>query len=318
MSKLNVLVTGGAGFIGSNLVDKLIAEGQEVTVLDDLSTGNFENLQKHINEPCFHFVKGDIRDLKTVKEATNEIDVIVHEAAITSVPRSVKCPKLTMDVNVSGTLNLLKLGLERDIKRFVFASSCAVYGEAEKLPIPETAKPKPSSPYASTKLSGESSCLKFLGKGLDTVCLRYFNVYGPRQGRGEYAGVILKFLNRLKDSRRPIIYGDGEQTRDFVHVNDVVKATISAIKNEDAVGEVINIGTGRATTINKLCNILIKITKNQSLKPIYKDARTGDVRRSQADITKAKGILGYAPEISLEKGLKDLQRQIKNCAKNKN
>ncbi|KXB02134.1 hypothetical protein AKJ43_02415, partial [candidate division MSBL1 archaeon SCGC-AAA261D19] len=256
--------------------------------------------------------------VKTVEEATNKIDVIVHEAAITSVPRSVRCPKLTMDVNVSGTLNLLKLGLERDIKRFVFASSCAVYGEAEELPIPETAKPKPSSPYASTKLSGESSCLKFLGKGLDTVCLRYFNVYGPRQGMGEYAGVILRFLDRLKDAQRPVIYGDGEQTRDFVHVNDVVKATISAIKSEDAVGEVINIGTGEATTINKLCSVLLKITKNQSLKPIYKDARAGDVRHSQADITKAKEILDYTPDISLKKGLKDLQGQIKNHAENKN
>lgn len=173
---MNVLVTGGAGFIGSYLVDKLIMNGHEVAVLDDLSAGNLGNLRQHMGKSGFSFIEGDIRDSKTTERSTTDVDAIVHEAAITGVPRSLKNPELTMDVNVSGTLNLLKAGLEHDIKRFVFASSCAVYGEAGKEPIAEGTRPRPSAPYASTKLSGEASCQKFFDEGLDTVCLRYFNV----------------------------------------------------------------------------------------------------------------------------------------------
>ncbi len=302
-----MLVTGGAGFIGSHVVDALVARGDTVTVLDDLSSGKLENLKNHKGSGAFQFVRGDIRDTKAVGKALSDADAVIHEAAIVSVPLSVKNPELTHSVNVEGTLNLLKASSDRGVRRFIFASSCAVYGEQKKLPISEDAPSRPLSPYAASKLAAEQNCLAFrdLG-GLEAVCLRYFNVYGPRQIPGEYAGVMIKFLERIRASQPPIIYGDGKQTRDFVHVQDVVEATLLALERDSATGEIINIGTGRGASINELCEIFLKAAGKIRIKPVHEAPRAGDIRHSWADIGKAKRLLGFRPGVPLEEGIRRL------------
>jgi nucleoside-diphosphate-sugar epimerase len=303
---MKVLVTGGAGFIGSHIVDKLMLEGHEVVVLDDLSSGNLKNIENHLDESGFRFMEGDIRQTRAVEKALDGVDAVIHEAAIVSVPLSIKNPALTNEVNIFGTLNLLEASLRAKVKRFVYASSCAVYGAVLELPINEDAPLRPLSPYASSKLAAEEHCKAFYeNSGLETVRLRYFNVYGPRQAAGEYAGVMLKFLERIRGDQPPIIFGDGEQTRDFVHVSDVAEATLLALNRESAVGEVFNIGTGEVTTINRLCEIFLELTGKTHLKPIYANANPGDIRHSQADITKAVKLLGYRPKVSLERGVRE-------------
>jgi UDP-glucose 4-epimerase len=304
---MRVLVTGGAGFIGSHVVDALITKGDTVTVLDDLSSGKTDNLKTHLKNPAFQFIRGDIRDTRAVGNALADADAVIHEAAIVSVPLSVKNPELTHSVNVEGTLNLLRASSDRGIKRVVLASSCAVYGEQKKFPISEDAPSKPLSPYAASKLAAEQNCLTFrdLG-GLEAVCLRYFNVYGARQIPGEYAGVMIKFLERIRADQPPIIYGDGEQTRDFVHVQDVVGATLLTLEHDGVAGEVINIGTGRGISINELCEIFLKAAGKTRIKPVHEAPRAGDIRRSQADIGKAKRLLGFRPRVPLEEGIRRL------------
>lgn len=312
VAKMRVLVTGGAGFIGSHLVNALLAKGDAVTVLDNLSNGSMDNLKNHTNNPAFRFIQGDIRDAKTVENAVVGVDAVIHEAAMISVPLSIEDPELAHSVNVEGTLALLKASLERGVKRFAYASSCAVYGEQAELPISEDAPPKPLSPYASSKLAAEQNCRKFYElEGLETVCLRYFNVYGPRQTAGEYAGVMMKFLERLRTNQPPIICGDGEQTRDFIFVSDVVEATLLALEREDVAGKVLNIGTGRTTSINDLCEIFLAATGNTGFKPIHESPRDGDIRHSQADIKKAKKLLGFKPRVSLKEGVKRLWESTK-------
>jgi len=298
-------VTGGAGFIGSHVVDRLMLDGHEVVVLDDLSSGSLENIRHHLNKPGFCFVKGDIRQARMVEKALEGIDAVIHEAAIASVPLSIKNPALTNEINVQGTQNLLKASIEAGIKRFVYASSSAVYGTPSKLPISEDASLRPISPYGESKVAAERHCQTFYGAhGLETVRLRYFTVYGPRQ-TGEYAGVMTKFLERLQNNQPPIIFGDGEQTRDFVYIADVVEATLLALNREGAAGEVFNTGTGEVTTVNRLCKIFLELTRKTHLKPIYADARPCDIRHSQADITKALKFLGYRPKVSLERGVRE-------------
>ncbi len=307
---MRVLVTGGAGFIGSHLVDALLARGDTVTVLDDLSSGSMDNLKIHTGNPALRFVRGDIGDTGAVERALVDVGAVIHEAALVSVPLSIKNPKLTHSVNVDGTLNLLKASLKRGIKRFVYASSCAVYGEQAKLPIKGDAPPNPLSPYANSKLAAEQNCRTFYElKGLETVCLRYFNVYGPRQ-TGEYAGVMTKFMERLRANQSPIIYGDGEQTRDFVYVSDVVDATLLALERGEAAGKTLNIGTGRAMSINEFCGIFLRSAGKTGLKPTHEAHRAGDIRHSQADVTKAMKLLGYNPKISLEQGVEKLLKTL--------
>lgn len=304
---MKVLVTGGAGFIGSHVVDRLMSEGNEVVVLDDLSSGRSENIEHHLSRPEFSFVKGDLRDKLTVEKALEGVDAVIHEAAIVSVPLSIENPALTNEVNVLGTLNLLEASLKADVKRFVYASSCAVYGAASELPVNERAPPNPLSPYAESKLVAEQHCKAFYKThGLETVCPRYFNVYGPRQAAGEYAGVMIKFLERIRGGQPPIIFGDGEQTRDFIYGSDVVEATMLALHHPKAAGGVFNVGTGEAVTINQLCGLFLKALDRLDLKLVHEDAKPGDIRHSRADITKARQVLGFRPKVSLEEGIKGL------------
>jgi len=308
-----ILVTGGAGFIGSHIVDRLLANGFEVSILDNLSSGNKENIQQHLSKKNLHFIKGDIRDAKTVKQAVSDIDAIIHEAAHISVTQSFEKPFLTNEVNVTGTLNLLKASSDANVKRFIYASSCAVYGETATLPIKETTPTRPISPYAASKLAAENYCKAFHKiYGLQTVSLRYFNVYGPRQTNSPYSGVITIFISRLLNSETPIIYGDGTQTRDFTHVQDVAQASILALHAKNAAGEEFNVATGKSTTINQLAGTLLNITGQTHLQPRHLEPRPGDIKHSYADISKAKKVLTYTPEINLKEGL---NRLVEWCKK---
>jgi UDP-N-acetylglucosamine 4-epimerase len=302
-----ILVTGGAGFIGSHIVDRLLNEGFKVRVLDNLSTGEKKNLAQHQNKKTFQFIEGDIRNFELVKKTVKGVNAVIHEAALVSVTRSVETPLLSNEINVTGTLNLLKASVDAHVKRFVLASSCAVYGDTETLPNHEELAPKPLSPYAVDKLAAENYAKIFYNVyGLETVSLRYFNVYGPRQKYGPYSGVISNVINRLLENKPPTIYGDGEQTRDFISVKDVVEANMLALSNRKAVGEVFNISTGEPITINKLTEIIQKIMGKSFLKPVHAEPRPGDIKHSYGDITKARRNLGYEPRIQLEKGLSEL------------
>jgi len=302
-----VLVAGGAGFIGSHIVDKLIKADAEVTVLDNLYTGQIENIEQYKQNQNFHFVKGDVRNFKLVKEIVSNADAVFNQAAVVSVPRSVENPLLANDVNVKGTLNLLKASLDCGVKRFIQASSASVYGDAKTLPIRENMAPKPISPYSVSELAAENYTKVFYSVyRLETVCLRYFNVYGPRQTYSPYSGVTTIFVNQLLCNRAPTILGDGKQTRDFVYVEDVVSANMLALMKKSAVGEVFNIATGEATTINKLVQTLQKIMGKTNLRPVHKEPRPGDIRHSYANIEKARRTLGYEPMFPLEKGIKKL------------
>ncbi len=302
-----ILVTGGAGFIGSHLVDRLLKEGFKVRVVDDLSTGEKKNLARHQNNKSFQFIEGDIQNFDLLKKIVKGVDAVFHEAALVSVTRSIENPLLSNEVNVTGTVNLLKACIDANVKRFVFASSCAVYGDSQTLPNHENLIPMPLSPYAVSKVAAENYLKVFHDVyGLETVSLRYFNVYGPRQKYGPYSGVISIFINRLIENKAPIIYGDGEQTRDFVNVKDVVEANMLALSKPNAAGEVFNISTGEAATINTVLKTIQKIMGKTFPEPVYKEPRSGDIKHSYADISKAKKSIGYEPRVKLAEGLNEL------------
>jgi nucleoside-diphosphate-sugar epimerase len=299
-----VLVTGGAGFIGSHLVDALVAADCDVTVLDNLSTGHLSNL-KHI-ENRITFFKADIRDQYILVKASKGCEIIFHQAAIVSVPQTVDNPVDSAMVNDMGTIFVLEAARENSIKRVVLASSCAVYGDEPGLPKHEDMKLKPQSPYAVQKFFGECYArLYFDLYGVETVSLRYFNVYGPRQDpSSSYSGVISIFMTKASTKKAPVIFGDGNQFRDFVFVKDVVKANLLAAKKGKAKGKILNIGTGRSVRVNELWKMICRMSGNQ-LAPKYEAARDGDVRESVANIDYAKKNLGFEPEYTFERGLKE-------------
>lgn len=302
-----ILVTGGAGFIGSHVVDRLLQEGLEVVVVDNFSTGLSENLSSWEKHERFNLVRGDIRDFNLVTGLAKGVDAILHHAALPSVNQSLKDPLETNGVNVTGTLNLLKASVDAEVKRFVYASSCSVYGETEVLPEHEKLTPKPISPYGVSKYAAECYCRVFHEVyGLETLCLRYFNIYGPRQRYGPYSGVITIFVERLLANQEPVIYGDGTQTRDFTNVADAVEANVLALTVDRGNGEVLNIATGIPTTVNDVAGTLIDIMGRTELHPVYTAARPGDIKHSHADIERAKKVLGYTPKIQLKKGLQML------------
>ncbi|MEM3703005.1 MAG: SDR family NAD(P)-dependent oxidoreductase [Candidatus Bathyarchaeia archaeon] len=302
-----VLVAGGAGFIGSHLADRLVKDGFAVVVLDDFSTGKLENIKEHIGRENFSLVKSDVRDEKAVREALNGVEAVFHLAAITSVPFSVKYPRVTREINVKGTENLLEMCLKCDVEKFVYASSCAVYGEPKYLPLDEKHPTWPLSPYAESKLEAEGICRSFGEKyGLRTVVLRFFNVYGLRMRRDQYSGVISRFIERLSVEKPPVIYGDGEQTRDFIYVEDVVEAMMLALNKAEASGGTFNIGSGTPLTINRLAALLMEIMGVNGVKPVHRKARRGDIRHSYAEISLAETVLGFKPQTPIEEGLAKL------------
>jgi len=299
-----IIVTGGAGFIGSHIVDRILREGYEVLVIDDLSQGRLDNISQHLSDENFKFIKADIRDSERINTIVKDADAILHQAAVVSVTRSLEDPAYTNDVNVTGTLNLLKASTNSNVKKFIYASSCAVYGDAKAPRQSEETPTSPKSPYAATKVAAENHCKTFNRLyGLEAIPLRYFNVYGARQSYGPYSGVITNFIDRLIREEPPVIHGDGEQARDFVDVSDIVEANILALERAGVSSDPINIGTGTATSIKDLANLLIDITGRRNLKPAFDQPRTGDIRHSCADITKARRALGYEPKVPLREGL---------------
>ncbi|TLX98791.1 MAG: NAD-dependent epimerase/dehydratase family protein, partial [Thaumarchaeota archaeon] len=251
-----------------------------------------------------HFAFGDIRNQQLVKICLRDVEAVVHLAAIARVKKSIEEPLTTHDINASGTLNLLKASSDARVRKFVFASSCDVYGDAHELPISEGHPVNPLSPYAASKLAGEGYCQAFARSyGLDTACLRLFSVYGPRQYGGEYGGVISRSLDRLSDNLPPIIEGDGEQYRDFIHVRDVADAVLKVLRGEKCAGEVYNIGSGKATKVNELIRLLQRLVGKEGIEPMHLDAVSGEIRSSLADIRKAVQQLGFGPRLELEEGL---------------
>ena len=296
-----VVVTGGAGFIGSHLVERLVEPGYQVIVLDDLATGRKENIRELLKNNSVEFVQGSVTDLTLLKELFQGACYIFHLAALASVPRSLEYPQACHEVNVSGTLNVLLAARENDVRKVIYASSSSVYGDTPTLPKEEGMFPHPLSPYAAAKLAGEYYCRVFdEAYKLPTVCLRYFNVYGPRQdANSQYAAVVPKFIKRASEGNSPLIFGDGKQTRDFTFVKDAVEATFLAAES-DARG-VFNIARGQRITIDQLAALIIKLVGND-IEPVYQEPRPGDVKHSLADISRARAF-GYEPKYSLEAGL---------------
>ena len=298
----SMLVTGGAGFIGSHLAERLLALGHEVRVLDNFSTGRRENLASFADG--IEVFEVDVRDREGVAGAVKGVDVVFHEAALASVPRSVDDPMTSDDVNVHGTLNLLKASRDAGVHRLIYASSSSVYGNSPELPKRESMTPQPESPYAVGKLAGEHYCKVFSNLyGLDCVCLRYFNVFGPRQDPGsQYAAVVPIFVTALLRNEAPLIHGDGEQSRDFTYVANVVDANLSAVEKDAATGNVMNVACGVTTTVNDLF-ARVRGIAGSSIDAEHGPPRAGDVRHSYADIGRAVDLIGFRPAVSLDDGL---------------
>jgi len=301
-----VLVTGGAGFIGSHLVDRLLAEDTEVVAVDSLRSGRLENIKQHLDQEGFRFVKADIRNSAQMKKLVKDVDAVLHQAALVSVSESIENPKLVNDINVNGTMNLLMASLDSDITRFVLASSSSVYGNSGIPPISEESPPKPLSPYAASKLAAEGYLKAFHEVfGLRTVCLRYFNAYGQRQSYSKYSSVITQFMRRMAENSPFVVFGDGKQTRDFVNVRDVVQTNMLALTENAAIGETFNVATGKSTTINHLAKLIAQIA-GEPHEVKHEKPREGDIKHSVADVSKATRKLKFIPKIALHKGLEDV------------
>jgi nucleoside-diphosphate-sugar epimerase len=300
---MRFVVTGGAGFIGSNTVDELVRRGHSVVVLDDLSSGKEDNLSEIRNK--ITLIKGSITDIEVVRKAMHEAEFVIHLAARTSVPKSVKDPIETNRVNIDGTLNVLVAARDARVKRIVFAASSSAYGETPTLPKVEKMEPQPISPYGVTKYVGELYAQTF-GRcyGLENVSLRYFNIFGPRQEpTSPYSGVLAKFCTAFLEDTQPVIFGDGEQTRDFTYVDNAVQANLLACEAPNVSGKVFNIGVGGRSSLNQTVTLLSNIS-GKKLEPKYEPARDGDIRDSQADISQAREFLGYEPSVAFDEGLR--------------
>lgn len=303
-----VCVTGGAGFIGGHLVDTLLAAGASVSVIDDLSSATLDHLAEHIElQPdALRFVYGSILDDRALHDAIERSEVVFHLAAMGSVPRSMKEPARTFEVNASGTLRVLESARRHGVRRVVLAASSSAYGNPKTLPCVETMPTSPASPYAASKVACESLALAWSqAYGLSTACLRYFNIFGPRQrADSAYAAVVAAFASKLLSGQRPVIFGDGHQSRDFTYVSNAVHATLLAgAAPRELTGHVMNIGTGGSTSLLELASLMGEILTGQSVDPIFEPGRPGDVRDSKADIARARELLGYQPIATLREGL---------------
>jgi len=301
----NIVVTGAAGFIGSNLTDELLELGANVIGIDNLFNGRRSNLKKAFTFKTFEFHKADIRDLNFLLDIFEDIDIIFHQAAFTSVPQSIKMPENCNDVNVNGIMNILNAARQRDVERVIFASSSSVYGDTPTLPKKENMRRLPISPYGVSKLACEAYLQVYYHVyGIKTVTLRYFNVYGPRQRDSPYSGVIAIWLGNIIRNEDLVIFGDGKQSRDFTYIKDVIQANLLTI-NSETPGEIFNIGAGSPINLNSLARLMLKLTDKTKLEIKYTDPRPGDILHSYADITKAKKLLGFNPKFDQEQGLRD-------------
>jgi nucleoside-diphosphate-sugar epimerase len=317
------LVTGGAGFIGSNVVEELLRRGERVRILDNFSTGKRDNVTeiqkilKNENDPHslqrLELIEGDVRSYQTVREAVDDVDFILHQAALPSIPRSIKDPITTNEVNVVGTLNILNAAIECKPNRVIYASSSSVYGDLATFPLTEEMLPRPLSPYAASKSAAEKYCQVFTRLyGLKTIVLRYFNVFGPRQDPvSYYSAAIPKFIRLMKRGQSPTIYGDGEQSRDFTYVSNVVEANLLVCEKslEGLSGEIFNVACGRSVTINELVSSINELLGTK-IAPTYADSRPGDVRHSLSSIDKARQLLGFEPKVAFYEGLSKLMGKV--------
>lgn len=297
------LVTGGAGFIGSHIASALTAAGARVRIIDDLSTGYRENIDEIGGD--VDFLHASLADEESVRKAVEDVELVFHEAAIPSVPRSVENPRQTHIASVDSTFSLLLAAREKKVRRVVYAASSSAYGDQPTLPKVETMLPEPLSPYAVAKLVGEHYCQVFTRVyGLETISLRYFNVFGPRQDpSSQYSGVISRFIRALLGDETPVIYGDGEQSRDFTYIDNVVEANLKAAESTNAIGQVINIANGERISLNQLLDVLKDLTGRSDVVAEYQDPRAGDVKHSLADISRARAFLGFEPRVDLRTGL---------------
>lgn len=306
---MKALVTGGAGFIGSHISERLVEKGWEVTILDNLSTGKKENIASFSDK--IEFIEGSITDKELVKKAVSGADYVFHEAALVSVVESISNPEKTHEINVNGTRNVLDAALDEKVKKVMFASSAAIYGDANP-PIKEDFELKSFSPYAESKVEGEKLMKEYSEKGLETVSLRYFNVYGERQDpNSQYSGVITRFIRKMLACESPTIYGDGNQTRDFIYVGDVVTANLMAAEKEGISGESFNIASGIPLTVNQLEGLVSELTSHD-IDPVYAEKREGDIYDSYADVAKAAGALGFKTSVPFDEGLKKTIEWQKN------
>jgi nucleoside-diphosphate-sugar epimerase len=298
------LVTGGAGFIGSHLAEASAREGLRVRIIDDLTTGHRENLEEIDGD--FEFIEGSVADESVLNKVLQGVELVFHEAAIPSVPRSVEDPRQSHEASVEGTFSLLLAARRNNVRRLIYAASSSAYGDQPTLPKEETMLPDPLSPYAVAKLVGEYYCQVFTRVyGLETISLRYFNVFGPRQDPGShYSGVVSRFISALLNDEKPVIFGDGEQSRDFTYIDNVVSANLKAAGASGGLGSVVNIANGERISLNQLLEQLKIITSKPDVRADYQKARIGDVRHSLADISRARELLGYEPLIGLEEGLR--------------
>jgi len=299
-----VLVTGGAGFIGSNLADELIKRGAKVRIVDNFLTGFRENLDEISGD--FDFIEADVADADAVKKAVEGVEIVFHQAALPSVPRSVDDPLETHNACVNGTFNILNAARDAGVKRVIYAASSSAYGDQQTLPKVETMRPEPLSPYAAAKLAGELYCAVFAQVyGLETFALRYFNVFGPRQNpSSQYSGVISRFIDAFMKNGTPVIYGDGLQSRDFTYIANVVDANIKAAEATAGIGEVMNVANGERVSLLELVDVMKQVTGRTDIEVDFQPERTGDVKHSQADNTRAKEWLGYEKLVGLEEGIK--------------
>ncbi len=308
-----VLVTGGAGFIGSHIATAMVQRGARVRVVDNLSTGYLRNLDPISSQ--IDFLEGDLADEAVARKAVEEVELVFHEAALPSVPRSVANPRETHQASVEATFNLLVAAKEKGVRRLIYAASSSAYGDQLISPKTESMRPEPLSPYAAAKLVGEYYCQVFCRSyGLETICLRYFNVFGPRQDpNSPYSGVISQFVDKLLKGERPVIYGDGEQTRDFTYVSNAVEGNMLASETTRGIGEVMNVANGQQVTINELFRVVSEITGRTDIQPEYKPERKGDIKHSLSDISRARDLLKYEPRIGLQTGLELTFAASKEC-----
>jgi nucleoside-diphosphate-sugar epimerase len=301
---MRVAVTGGGGFIGSHIVERMLGDGHDVVVLDNFATGRRENLTPLVND--IELVEGDIRSYERVQTAVRGCDVVLHQAGLPSVPRSIQDPLTSTEANITGTLNVLLNARDAGVRRVVYASSSSIYGAERGFPMHEEMRPQPMAPYSVSKLAGEGFCRTFSSiYGLETVALRYFNAFGPRQDPlSQYSAVIPAFITTCLNGARPVIFGDGEQSRDFTYVENVVEANVRAMKASGVSGDVYNIACGERITLNALLATIKELTGADDLEPIYESTRPGDVRHSVADISKAAADFGYRPVVELREGLR--------------
>ena len=297
------MVTGGAGFIGSNLAEALIDQGAKVVIVDNLITGFRENIEEIRGD--FDFIEGDINDAAVLDRSLENVEIVFHQAAIPSVPRSVDDPAETHHACVNGTFNLLVNSKKAGVRRFLYAASSSAYGDQQVLPKVETMLPEPLSPYAAAKLTGEFYCGVFNQVyGLETMSLRYFNVFGPRQNpSSQYSGVISRFIDALMTGKQPVIYGDGEQTRDFTFIENVTNANIRAAQATEGFGQTANVANGERVSLNELLKVMKRVTGNDSVHVVHEEARKGDVKHSQADNARAREWFGYEKLVGLEEGI---------------